>query len=67
MPVMYGKSENVKIPFIAVVYETEKAFLIRFEEGLDVWLPDSQVQVEGRVVEMPEWLAIEKGLENYVD
>ncbi len=64
---VYGKSENVKIPFVEVVHETEKALLIKFEQGLEVWLPDSQVQVEGRVVEMSERFAIEKGLENYVD
>ncbi len=63
----YGKSENVKVPFVEVLHETDRAYLIRFEQDLTVWLPDSQVQIDGRVVEMPEWLAVEKGLENHVE
>ncbi len=65
----YGKSENVKIRFRAIVHETEKAvrILFDFDGGHEEWLPFSQVEIDGNVVEMPEWLAIEKGLENYVD
>ena len=63
----YGKSENVKIRFRGIVHETEKAARLMFSPGHTEWLPFSQVQISGNVVEMPEWLAIEKGLENYVD
>lgn len=65
--VIYGKSENVKIRFKAITHETEKAGKFMFGHGGQEWLPWSQVEVDGDMVEMPEWLAIEKGLENYVD
>ncbi len=64
----HGKSENVKIRFKGITHETEKAGLFSFDDGTHiVWLPFSQIEIDGNVVEMPEWLAIEKGLENYVD
>jgi hypothetical protein len=48
--------------------ETDKAFLIEAEMG-QAWFPKSQVEVERGggergtdSVEMPEWLAIDKGI-----
>ena len=63
----YGKSENVKINHVNVVHETNGAYLVRFVDGNKVWLPKSQCELDGQGVEMPEWLAVEKGIENYVD
>lgn len=53
---------------------TEKAILVK-EAGEDIWLPISQIKVEGEEIEaadlevgelysiiMPEWLAKKKGL-----
>lgn len=40
---------------------TEKA--IQFYDGNQtVWLPLSQIEIDGSTVTMPEWLALEKGL-----
>lgn len=46
-----------------VKHETEKAFLV-FDGDKDVWLPKTQCEWDGRdkVMQMPEWLAMEKGL-----
>lgn len=45
---------NVKI-------ETEKAYLIETDKG-EAWLPKSQVEVDEDEIQLPEWLALEKGL-----
>lgn len=46
-------------------HETDKAFLF-WDGGNDepVWLPKSQVEWDetGKIMTMPEWLALEKGL-----
>jgi len=57
-----------------VEHITEKAVLIK-EAGEDIWLPISQIKVDGEeveaadleigeliTIEMPEWLAKKKGL-----
>jgi len=61
-----GKSELVRLE--AVVHaETTKAFKIDVNDDGGVWVPKSQVEVEIKtkntiIVEMPEWMAYEKGL-----
>jgi hypothetical protein len=53
---------------VIIVHRTEKAVLIKdAENAKPVWLPLSQVEIEGGSGEigeltLPEWLAQEKGL-----
>jgi hypothetical protein len=64
--------EMAKTVEIAVVveHETDAALLVDHGGGPAVWVPKSQLgdetDVEGKgdagVVELPEWLAIEKGM-----
>lgn len=54
---------------------TDKAICINAsgEKGADVWLPLSKVEVQKTgngslvILTLPEWLAIDKGLEGYVN
>jgi hypothetical protein len=60
-------SEPVEISFEELVRETPAAFLLKMEEGIfgeKVWFPKSQCTLdeETKTIEVPEWLAIEKGL-----
>lgn len=58
-----GKSDLVGIEDGVVIGETDLAF--RFVLGdMTVWLPKNQVEwdSDGRIMTMPEWLAVEKGL-----
>jgi hypothetical protein len=53
---------------VILVHETGGAVLVKAEEGADgVWLPKSQIEVDGDIgaygeVTLPTWLAEEKGL-----
>lgn len=53
---------------VDILARTERAVQVRdHESGKRVWLPLSQVEVspsegEHHVVDLPEWLGIEKGL-----
>lgn len=53
---------------VLIKHQTEKAVLVAETEDDDgVWLPLSQVEVDGDVgsigtVTLPEWLALERGL-----
>lgn len=53
---------------VLIKHQTDKAVLVAADEDAeDVWLPLSQVEVDGDVgtvgtVTMPEWLAQERGL-----
>jgi len=53
---------------LIVVRRSERAVMVKEHELADsVWLPLSQVEVDAAasgvtVVELPEWLAVEKGL-----
>ena len=51
-----------------LIHTTEKAYLFQ-PKGSEkkVWLPKSQVEYEAGLVTIPEWLVIEKELENLVD
>lgn len=53
-----------QVDFDALVHETENAWLVRIDKT-EVWLPKSQCEdfdEEEGTVEVPEWLATEKGL-----
>ena len=56
----------VELVYDEIKFETESGWLLSFDEN-NVWLPKSQCEIDigkGRV-EVPAWLAIEKGLEGY--
>ena len=47
-----------------IVAETDKAWLVEFDGGLQEWLPKSQCDYDGDgVFFVPTWLARKKGLE----
>jgi len=59
-----GNSDLIDL-FGQIVGETEKAWrFLGNEEESPVWLPKSQVEwdEDGKMMTMPEWLGIEKGL-----
>jgi len=66
---MAGKSDIIDI-FMRVKHRTEKAVLVTDEkdEGDEVWLPLSQIEIEMdddpkyATISLPEWLALDKGL-----
>lgn len=51
-----------------LIHETLKAYLFQ-PKGSEkkVWLPKSQVEYEAGLITLPEWLVIEKELENLID
>lgn len=51
------------IEFDSKVRETELAVLLDID-GEEIWFPKSQIDMRSwsNIVEIPEWLAIEKGL-----
>ena len=55
----------VTYDFDELIHETEMAWLMQLHLDDPVWLPKSQVTVHwgDRTVEVPLWLAEEKGLE----
>lgn len=59
--------ETIEVVFAKKVHEYERSSLFEDEKGEKFLLPKSQIEIvhEGRgciTVEMPEWLAVEKGL-----
>ena len=56
-----------ELEFEELVRETDKAYLIQFEEGVEIWMPKSQVDISSDgYVTCPEWLVIENELEIYI-
>jgi hypothetical protein len=45
-----------------VRHETERAYLLENLKGEKVWVPKSQCEFERGELQIPEWLAEEKGL-----
>lgn len=66
-----GRFDPVELE-VVVLRETEKAILVRTEDGEEAWVPKSQILAEGTTVSsdpdevgtlsIPRWLAEEKGL-----
>lgn len=60
----------ITLPVCKVVKETERAYLVdvgKTKSGNEklpdlVWLPKSQCDWDGEEMQLPEWLAMEKGL-----
>lgn len=65
---MAREVEMVEVDHVEQRFETAKAYGVTEGEVDDdgkeviIWLPKSQVQKEGNVFHVPEWLAKEKGL-----
>jgi len=62
-------ANNINLMFDEIKHETEKAWLIEFEEGVEEWMPMSQCELDSingvEVISVPEWLATDKGLGTY--
>jgi hypothetical protein len=56
-------STRHSIEFDSKVRETERAVLLDID-GEEIWFPKSQIDMRdwSNIAEIPEWLAIEKGL-----
>lgn len=60
-------SDLCAVDFDEIVHETDLAYLVRDGDGDEHWLPKSQCEVIATntcyiTMQMPEWLAEEKGL-----
>ena len=55
------KNHDIIEVAVDLKHETEKAYLIT-DGDKDHWLPKSQCEFEDGIMQMPEWLAMEKGL-----
>ncbi|MHA1574436.1 MAG: hypothetical protein ACTSX8_10630 [Alphaproteobacteria bacterium] len=63
-----AQSDELKIKAFEIVAETDKARLVRFEDGLlgeKAWLPKSQTTLDGDYVYVPKWLAEEKEIDGF--
>lgn len=64
---MRAKTDIIEIEHCHVVAQTENATCFTFstvQGKRDVWLPESQIEYwDDKVVNIPEWLAINKGIE----
>ena len=59
-------SEHEPLKFEKVLKETPKAYYIKFEVGVEEWIPKSQVLLEEDILYMPRWMIEDKALEDYV-
>lgn len=48
-------------------HESQFAWKLRIDAELTVWIPKSQAEFADGVLTVPEWLAIEKGIESYAE
>lgn len=56
------ETRYVEIYYDEIAHETDSAYLFKIDDE-EVWIAKSQcVITDGDVVEMPEWLAVDKGL-----
>lgn len=59
-------NDMVEIPYDSIVARRAKATCYRVDD-IDAWIPTSQISEDnGESITIPEWLAIEKGLDGYV-
>ena len=64
---MSGRNQDRIDIDVYIKHKTDAAILVRDEDDVEHWLPKVLIEYEGDVgdtttVDMPEWLAIEKGL-----
>jgi hypothetical protein len=62
-------SRVVDLKFSRIKHETEKAFLFVFGSKHEVWLPKSlcEVDLQDKVVTLPENIAVDREIENYAE
>ncbi len=53
---------DVQIEIERVVRKTDKSTLIETEDGTMVWLPTSEIEIDGDTMSLPDWLAKNEGL-----
>ncbi len=57
----------IEVMYDSVEQETENAWLIEFEPGVQHWMPKSQCgEPDGNTIEVKDWLVDKKELEDYV-
>ena len=47
---------------VILKHETESAWLVDDGDEDPVWIPKSQAEFDGKILTLPEWLAMEKEL-----
>lgn len=52
-----------------LIKETEKAWLVSYGDSEEIWLPKSicSINEEKGILYIPEWLALECEIENYIE
>ncbi len=62
-----SNNETLELEYVEIIKETPMAILFEFAEDEEVWLPKSRITVieEDYIVEVPEWLAMDKEIEDY--
>ncbi len=56
------KNNEIIMLDLKPIHETEKAYLVENLKEQKVWIPKSQCDSFGNEFQLPEWLALEKGL-----
>ena len=59
-------SEHKALRFEKISKETEKAFMVKFDQENVIWLPKSQIRVIEDVIYVPQWLIDDKFLEEFI-
>ena len=67
-----SNSNWVHLDVDKIVHETDSAFLLRLQDGEEIWMPKSQIDNpdiyqtgdEDLTISVTEWIAREKGLES---
>ncbi len=59
---------DVQIAYDQMLRSTDKAYLMTFENGEEVWFPKSQVHVDtkDKDITLPLWLVEKNGLTSYI-
>ncbi len=56
----------MELNFDEIKHETDSAYLVLFEPGIQHWMPKSQCNlITEAILECPEWIVEEKELELY--
>lgn len=58
-------SETAKLTFEKVIKETLKAKQVKFDKENILWLPKSQIRIEGQYIYLPEWLVKNNSLDSF--
>ena len=55
----------IDLMFDAILQDTEHAYLIEFEEDVEVWVPKSHSSMEHGYISVKQWLVDKHELEYY--